>query len=558
MNLAIRKWIEANKQPWRASPEKSIFWGLLGTNGTLPLDPETEAYFVRRGIETDGRLIEDLLEADLLDVVKTISSWLEPEERKRFDEGVAFGFGSTLEPNACAMECLDGYAILFDDSFHALLVHALELYYSRMGSGRTIKPKEFPLILNSAMATMFFHGADPIEYMALKPRVTPIQRELTNRALWLTSAFFLGHEAGHILLNHFEEAPERQEMFRNRAGLETVEVLQPTHSDEFAADRYASDLLFVGEEHGELMKADLPRVQYWNSCYGMLGWVFSVLGAVERMSARIGFALGDTHPPASKRWEKIAGSLRTRAPIHDLMIRVDEKLRGIALEAAESGPMPLISEQMLHAKEGFVGLPWSTVQQIHKVDKEAEQLPAREVVEAWLYSPTPSAAMQVLLGFPEMLNPRVEAMHYEWANSEPDESVRRDILVNKLLILCRCKEIGIEAAFDEFEAKKLGLRTKPPPSYDASESVELPVLSKVEEALKKFVNADTAAETEAIYESHPELQHPSADLFLVEFAAEQPNESARKRVEAARIILAYSKKFTVFRAVLEARARLRY
>jgi hypothetical protein len=108
------------------------------------------------------------------------------------------------------------------------------------------------------------------------------------------------------------------------------------------------------------------------------------------------------------------------------------------------------------------------------------------------------------------------------------------------------------------EAGKLGVRSNPLPPYSECGSSEQAVLAKVLEAVKKLVNANTAEETEAILEGYPELQHTAADLFLAGFAPEQPNESARKRVEAARLILALSKRFTVFRAVLEARARLRY
>jgi hypothetical protein len=438
-------------------------------------------------------------------------------------------------------------------------VTALELYHASIGSARTIKPEELPLILNSAIATMFFHAADPLAYMALKPRVTFMQRKATNSALWFISLFILGHEAGHILLNHFEETPKRQAKFRSHSGVKTVEVFQPAHAEEFAADQFASEVLFEGEERGELRKADSDRAQYWSACYGQLGFVFSVLGAVERMSTRIGLALGDTHPPASERWEKIAEFLRARAPVVDLIIRVDEKLRGIVLAAAESGPMPPISEEALHESVGFVGLPLSWLEELgHQDDKEPERMRAVEVLGLWLFSPTPEVAKEVVLTFPEVLDPKMEAMHYLCAKGEPDESLRRDILVNKLLILRRCKEIGIEAAFNELKAKKLGVRTKPLPVFHASGSVERRVLEKVEEAVKKFVNANTAEETETIFDSHPELQHPSADLFLEEFAAEQPNNSAKTRVEAARIILAYSKKFTIFRAILEARAALRF
>ncbi len=282
MNPAIREWIQANHQPWRACPAKSILGGVLGSEDALALDADTREYFARRGVETNGRVFEDLLEADLLPVVEKIALWMTKEDRKKFDQAVAFGLGSTLEPNACALTCLDGYAILFDDSFHALLVTALELCIARMQ--KTIRPAEFPLILNAAIATTFFHAADPLEYLARKPKVTDVQRQMTNRSLWFVSLFFLGHEAGHILLDHFEEAPKRGAVFWNHPGLATAEVLKLAHLQEFAADQYSSALLFEGEERGELMTTGFDRTQYWSGSYVALGWVFSIFGAVERIS----------------------------------------------------------------------------------------------------------------------------------------------------------------------------------------------------------------------------------------------------------------------------------
>ena len=556
MNQAIRRWIEANQGAWRASPEKSMFGGVLGAEGSLPLNEETRRYFAQRGMETDGRVFEELLESDLLAVVERISSWMVEAERKRFDETVAFGIGSTVEPNACAMACLDGYAILFDDGFHALLVHSLELYYAR--SQKTVGPDEFPLLLNSAIATTFFHASNSLTYLASKPAVTDSQRQMTSRALWFVSLFLLGHEAGHVLLGHFDDAPTRGAVFRSHPGLATMEVLQPAHVEEFEADQYSSELLFEGDRRGELMKIGADPIQYWNAHYSILGWVFSIFGAVERMSERLGIELCDTHPSAAKRWEKIAQVLRRRSTILEPIIQFDEKLRAIALEAAESGPMPPVSKELLGAREGFVSLPSSIGQVTQGMKERVDGLPSRKVWEAWIDSPTPGAAMEVLTSYPELLDPKVEAMHYALAKAEPEEVNRRDILVNKLLVVRRSREIGIEATFIEYAARKLGVRSAPLPAYDQSESREPAVLAKVEEAVMRLVNADTAEESEAVIEGHLELQHRAADLLLAEFAAEQPNESARKRVEAARIILANSKRFTVFRAVLEARAKLRY
>lgn len=83
-------------------------------------------------------------------------------------------------------------------------------------------------------------------------------------------------------------------------------------------------------------------------------------------------------------------------------------------------------------------------------------------------------------------------------------------------------------------------------------------VDRVKDALKLFVNANTPEETEEVFDRFPELQHPAADVLLQEWVAIQPNQSAKTRVVASRMILARCKEATVFRAVLEARAILRY
>jgi len=59
MNPAIREWIQTNHQPWRASPDKSAFRGVLGSEDALQLDADTREYFARRGVETNGRVFEE-------------------------------------------------------------------------------------------------------------------------------------------------------------------------------------------------------------------------------------------------------------------------------------------------------------------------------------------------------------------------------------------------------------------------------------------------------------------------------------------------------------------
>ncbi|MEA2559591.1 MAG: hypothetical protein QOH06_1095 [Acidobacteriota bacterium] len=354
MNQAIRKWIEENHQPWRSSPELSIHRGPIGSDRALPLNSAVFTYFQQQGVPIEGRLLEDLLESELLEVFVTISSWLTPEDRQALEENVAFGAALTREPNACAMPCLDGYAILFDYSFDTLMISATDLYHALLKSPQAVDANEFPLALNTAILSVFFRRA---------AYTTPIpddfvHRELTNRDIWLISVFLLGHEVGHVMQSHFVDAPTRFGAFPSHPGATTVAILQPAHEMEFEADQYSIDLMFQGEGKGGLIRPDAGSKAFWNGAYSTLGWLFSTLGAMEALARRLDFDIGDTHPPALERWQRIAELIRNRASIDPSTIKVEEMMRENASRSAEFGNLPALHEE---TEAEYVALPYSAL-----------------------------------------------------------------------------------------------------------------------------------------------------------------------------------------------------
>jgi hypothetical protein len=180
------------------SPKQSLYRGQIGSDGALPLSKDIRAYFEQRGVQIEGRLFEDLEEAELLEALKTVSAWLPAEDRQVLEETAAFGLSSTNEPNACAMRCPDGYAILFDSSFQNLLSRAIELYCSFLLPPITLSTYEFPLALNTSVVCDFFHVADPSRCSAYKLKEGFAHRKFTDKALWLLILFLLAHETGHI------------------------------------------------------------------------------------------------------------------------------------------------------------------------------------------------------------------------------------------------------------------------------------------------------------------------------------------------------------------------
>jgi hypothetical protein len=358
MNQSIRKWLEMNYQPWRSRPQESLFRGPIGAKGVWPINQATLDYFKQQGVPIKGRIFEDLLESEMFDALKAISSWLPTDKAKEFEETVAFAVCYTHEPNACAMRCLDGYGILFDDAFDTLLISAIELYYSFLIKPEIITADEFPLALNTLIARDFFHITDMSSALAYRPSDDFEHREATNRSLWFLNVFFLAHEAGHVLLGHLKSASEREAIFRTAAGLDHIAVLQPAHREEFAADQYALELLFEGAQRGGLIRAGFDQQLVWQGFYGMLAWTFSLLEAIEIFSVRIGVSLAGSHPPPGQRWDKMRIEICKRVNIHEGVIELHDMMRGDTLKSAAFYRMPVIDRwalEQIRAGRAYTG-----------------------------------------------------------------------------------------------------------------------------------------------------------------------------------------------------------
>lgn len=564
MNKAIRKWIEEKHQPWRKLPERSILRGRIGAGGALPLNTPTQKYFEQQGVEVEGQLVEDLMEAELFVVLETISSWLTENDRRVLDESVAFGAARTHEPNAQAWPCLDGYAILFDYSFDTVLISATELYFALLVPPKLVSPEEFPLALNTAACSVFFNVAD---YWSPIPDEYFPHREPTNRWVWLMSVFLLAHEVGHVMKGHFDDALARNE----EAGGDDADpdALRREHREEFEADKYAVELMLEGERRGGLMREGTNREDFWGSAYSTLGWLFSILEAIEILERRLELSSSDTHPPAAARWGRIKELIRARAPVSQSVVEFEGVMRGNARRAAEFGDLPAIRREMAEEIGSYVALPYSSLaaqilRRRRGGGEPAWTPPPRELMAEWFNASTLEEARDTLKRHPELLHPNVEELHYRMADDvDLHELTRAHIIRNRLPLWRRCRNVGVDAAFDE-------LARGGPPADDAAEtplfevtpeelglfraaldegdsgriqrlldsSPELKAFSELPETALTLVRAASPLEAMQILQSHPELLIPTGDMVLARLAASQANEAARRTVETFRLIVA--------------------
>ena len=553
--------------------------GTIGSDRTLPLDLDTLQYFKGRGVSVEGRLFEDLLEDELLGILDAISAWLTPDNRRRLDETVAFGSAATHEPNACAMPCLDGYAVLFDYSFDTLLISATELHHALMLPPKTLSGDTFPLALNTAIISVFFNVAD---YWS------PISddfahREVTGSWIWLMSVFLLAHELGHVMLNHLDGAGTRDAIFRSHASTDRVTVLQPAHDEEFAADQYAIELMFQGEKLGGLMAPGADRISFWSSAYVTLGWLFSVFSAIETLARRLEIPIPDTHPPAGERWTRIDTRIRDRISINPSMIKFLSFMRSQILNSAQSGDLPTIRKERLSEIDSYVAVPYYTSlnQSTDNVGGRGQSqwiAPASEVFMAWINAATLEAAKDILRQHPELLDPKVDAMHDELANDQRYDYGRAHILRKRLPLLQRSREVGIDEAFAESARGDLRLPGEPNQGFDipiatlqlyqtalaekdAQRMKDLeascPVLAtflKLPDTVTLLANTRTPEDTLQMLQTQPELLHPTADKIFADLADHQSNEAAWKKVQGFRIIIARCREFGIFLANVRAPA----
>jgi hypothetical protein len=251
------------------------------------------------------------------------------------------------------------------------------------------------------------------------------------------------------MLNHLAIAPERGAIFRAHLGSNRAAVLRPEHREEFEADQFAISFLFQGEGCGGL-RPGFDRNLFWLSRHAMLGWLFSVMGAIEIIANRIGFPITDTHPPAAERWSRIGTLICDREPIHPQVINLDRIMRANALRSAETGALPEIRKEMLKEIKNRVTIPGHLLHPVRKLeDQRNDRVPSGEVFSAWINSPTVDEAKDILKRHAELLHPKVDSLHYALAKEQPQEVARQHILLKRLLLLQRCREIGIDAAFEE-------------------------------------------------------------------------------------------------------------
>ena len=133
-----------------------------------------------------------------------------------------------------------------------------------------------------------------------------MHREIVNSQLWLTTQFLLAHEVGHVLLGHLDQAAERQATSEILAGAEPIDALRPHQSEEFDADRFGINTLITADGRSELFQAGSDADAGWNSAYLTLGWLFSLVQAIETIAPRLG------SPPTDRIHEPATGGLASR------------------------------------------------------------------------------------------------------------------------------------------------------------------------------------------------------------------------------------------------------
>lgn len=576
MNSAIRKWIEANRQPWRRSPELSTLRGRTGASGALPLNRETVTYFANKNISVEGKFVEELLEGELLAVLETVSRWLPKADSKLLDESIAFGTGRTYEAMAMTIPCLDGYAILFGDTFDTLLISTIDLYFGFLLDPKVVSAEELPLALNTAIVSTFFHRAN---YWTPIPEKFA-HRELTSRCLWLMDVFILSHEIGHVVRGHLD-TPNEDDV---ALGEEVVTAAHTEGEQEFEADRYAIELMRVGETIGGLFLPGADRKVFWNSAYAGLSWLFSILGAIEKIRLRLDLPSALSHPEAAERWERLDPILRECASIDDGTIRLAELMRVNAYRSADLGELPRIVDAPKDEHQ-FVPVPYSDALAKYllfhgMVEERRWTPPSDDLFLRWINAPTASAAKELLLAHPELLHLNVDVMHYELADEQPDKIRRHHVLVKRLPLLERSRAIGVEAAFAElaqggppavepksrFELRldllqqyldvaRVGDADRAQAMLDASP--ELAAFVALPVTVERLVNCDSVDEAKPFLLAHPELLVESTDELFATLASHQTTNDARRRVETFRVIVARAREFGVVRAMAEANVRWR-
>jgi hypothetical protein len=544
VNTAIREWIEAQCQPWRTDPTSSTLGGVIGSASAQVLGADFLTYFGRQGVALEGRTYEQVMEDELLRVFDQITSWLTTAERDRIDQHIAFGIAFTQQPNAYAVSCLGGYAVLLDLAIDPVLIGETELMFASFVPPVTLDSPSFTLSFNATIVSLFFRKAPfwspiPDEGFAHRFRV--------NRWVWMMSVFVLSHELGHVLCGHLDGSAQRRALITTVGGDEPYIVLNPTYSAEFEADEFALDLMMrEGKGAAEVIGAE--PATFWNAAYMALSLLFTVFEATEILAGRLGITLPDTHPPAAKRWSRVLQKILQRMPVEKESINFALTIKALAIHTASDGPLPDISS-----------------------GPEA-MFPSVAILGEWLSTDTPMRSRAFLKEHPELLGPATDHLLEDLASSKNSEAahVRSRVM---LPILRRARAVGIDPAFDEWlfadapEAK--------PESFDvpmhelsamnaaigAEDMARVEELRRSSRALDAFMNlrhsvnllltAGGLGGIRAVIAGHPELLHPTADRVLSNELDLQQSAEAKRRLEFLRDLLCRARETGLARAVHE-------
>lgn len=544
MNTAIREWIQAQCQPWRTNPVSSTLGGVIGSSSARMLSGDFFTYFERQGVTLEGRTYEDVMEEELLHVFDQATSWLTPAERERIDQHIAFGIAFTHQPNAYAVSCPGGYAVLLDLAIDPVMISETELVLASFVPPVTLDSPTFMLAFNVTIVSLFFRKAP---FWSPIPDEGFVHRFCVNRWVWVMSVFVLSHELGHVLCGHLDGSAQRRAMITTVDGDKPRIVLNPTHSAEFEADAFALDLI-MRERKGGPDGSGAEPAAFWNGAYMALSLLFTVFEAAEILAGRLGITLHDTHPPAAERWSRLLQKIRERMPIENEPINFALTIKALATHTASDGPLP----DMTSGPEAI--------------------FPRVAVMTEWLAADTPMRSRALLKEHPELLGPATDYLLEGMASSENSElaHVRSRVL---LPVLRRARAIGIDAAFDEWlltdapEAKPESFDVRMDDLNAMSAAIEAEDIARVEElrrsnkALDAFMNLRHSVNLllkaggldgiQAVIAGHPELLHPTADRALAEALDQQLGAQAKRRLEFLRDLLSRVRETGLSRAVHE-------
>jgi hypothetical protein len=538
MNATIRTWIEAQYQPWRSSPDRSVLGGRIGDPGIRPLDPYFADYFRSRGLTLEGHTFEDIKESELLHTFGEVAAWLTCDERDRVDAQIAFGIAFTKRPNACAIRHGDGYAVLFNLALDPVLIATVELWLALSVSPVTVDDEQFATAFNVAIVSIFFRFTT---FWSPIPDEGFAHRQAANQLVWAMTAFVLGHEVGHVLLGHLAASGERPGQVTTVEGPAETPIVTPAHRAEFEADQFACQLLMRSTEAADGHGA----AAFWARAYVALGLMFAVFESVEELAGRLELETGDTHPRPSERWARIESTIADR--VSPATTAMTQRLRQLGTDAARLGPMP-------SRQAGAAAI-----------------FPDQDLVLSWIEADTPSRSRQILKDHPELVSQSADLLFESMDETVSDTNRARVRLLHQ--VLRRARAIGVDAAYDEWLAA--GAPPPSPPAFEvpqeeiaaagdalrANDLERLARLRREHPRLDRFLDLTSTlnrllavrdiGEVKTFIESHLEVLLPTGDLVLNQLTAVQTNPDSVRRLEWLRGLIERSREVGPARAAFE-------